>query len=41
MKLRDVIKIVILNQTMKSSTPRGNNSASDVTGNKLLYSGDQ
>lgn len=41
MKLIDVIEIVVLNQTMKSSTSRGNNSASDVTGNKLLYSSDQ
>lgn len=41
MKLIDVIKIVVLNQTVKSSTSRGNNSASDVTGNKLLYSSDQ
>lgn len=41
MKLIDVIKIVVLNQTMKSSPSQGNNSASDVTGNKLPYSSDQ
>lgn len=40
MKPKDVIKIVILNQSMNISTSRGNNSASDVTENKLLYSSD-
>lgn len=37
MKPKDVIKIVFLNQSMNSSTSRGNHSASDVTGNKLPY----
>ena len=41
MNLTDVIKIVVLNQTVRSSTSTGNNSASDVTGTRLLYSSDQ
>lgn len=40
MKPKVVIKIVILNQSMNISTSRGNNSASDVTENKLIYSSD-
>lgn len=35
MKLIDAIKIVVLSQTR-----RGSNSASEVTGNKLLYPSD-
>lgn len=37
---KDVIKIAFLNKSMKSSTSRGSNSASDVTGNKLPYPSD-
>lgn len=40
MKPKDVIKIVVLSQSVNSSTSRGNNSVSDVTGNKLPYPSD-
>lgn len=40
MKPKDVIKTVVLNQSINSSTSRGDNFASGITGNKLLYPSD-